>query len=89
MNRFTAAPASLKRPARPVAKAKQPLFKQDRPAPPRRLLAPCHYERNYAYPLVVWLHGSGGSETELRQVMELISLRNYASVAVRGIASTT
>lgn len=86
MNRLTTAPASLKRPAKAAAKVRQPLFKQDRPAPPHRLLAPSHYERNYAYPLVVWLHGSGGNEAELRQVMELISLRNYASVAVRGVA---
>lgn len=45
---------------------------------------PSHYEPNYAYPLVVWLHGPGGSEENLAQVMPLTSLRNYVGVAVRG-----
>jgi phospholipase/carboxylesterase len=45
---------------------------------------PQHYEANYAYPLVVWLHGEGGSEQNLAQVMPLTSLRNYLGVAVRG-----
>jgi len=84
MNRLTIAPTSLKRPARPAAKARQPQFKKDRLAPPLCLLAPESYEPNYAYPLIVWLHSSGSSERELRQVMPLISLRNYASAAVRG-----
>jgi len=87
MNRLTIAPASLKRPARQAVKARQPQFKKDRPAPPHCLLAPESYEPNYAYPLVVWLHSTGGSERELRQVMPLVSLRNYASVAIRGPAA--
>ena len=41
------------------------------------LFMPLHYERNYAYPLVVWLHGSGEHEQHLRFVMPQISLRNY------------
>lgn len=45
---------------------------------------PLHYEANYAYPLVVWLHGEGGSEQNLMQVMPLTSMRNYLGVAVRG-----
>src|SRR5262245_56989366 len=87
MNRLTAAPASLKKPAPPFAHTQQPAFKKDRPAPPHCLLAPESYEPNYAYPLIVWLHGTGGSERELTQVMELISLRNYASASVRGPAA--
>jgi phospholipase/carboxylesterase len=51
---------------------------------PQCLLAPLHYERNYAYPLVVWLHDAGGHERELKRVMPLVSLRNYVSLAVRG-----
>lgn len=91
MNRLTIAPTSpaptsAKRPAKPVAKARQPQFKKDRPAPPHCLLAPESYEPNYAYPLLVWLHSAGGSERELQQVMPLISLRNYASAGVRGPA---
>jgi phospholipase/carboxylesterase len=85
MNRLTSAPTSLKSPA--VAHAQRPLLKsKDRQAPPHCLLAPLHYEPNYHYPLVVWLHPAGGDERELHQVMPLISLRNYASAAVRGPA---
>jgi phospholipase/carboxylesterase len=43
-----------------------------------------HYEPNYAYPLVVWLHGTASNEHELRQVMPLVSMRNYVGVAPRG-----
>src|SRR3954453_18139211 len=46
--------------------------------------APIHYEKRYAYPLLVWLHGDAGSEQELRQVMPLVSMRNYVAVAPRG-----
>lgn len=48
------------------------------------LLAPLHYEPNYAYPLVVWLHGDGGDERQLMRVMPHISMRNYVAVGVRG-----
>ena len=48
------------------------------------LFAPLHYEPNYAYPLLVWLHGSGDSERQLRRIMPLVSLRNYVAVAPRG-----
>lgn len=48
------------------------------------LFAPLHYERNYAYPLLVWLHGERGSERELRRVMPHVSVRNYVAVAPRG-----
>ena len=43
--------------------------------------APIHYEPGYAYPLLVWLHGSASNEQELRQVMPLVSMRNYVAVA--------
>ncbi len=46
--------------------------------------APIHYESGYAYPLIVWLHGPGSSEDELRQVMPLVSTRNHVAVAPRG-----
>lgn len=51
---------------------------------PQCLLVPQHYERNYAYPLLVWMHDGGGREQELKQIMPLVSLRNYVSLAVRG-----
>lgn len=48
------------------------------------LFAPMHYERNYAYPLVIWLHGPGEDERQLQRVMPLVSMRNYVSVGPRG-----
>lgn len=46
--------------------------------------APLHYERNYAYPLLVWLHGPGDNERQLKRIMPLVSLRNYVGLALRG-----
>jgi phospholipase/carboxylesterase len=43
-----------------------------------------HYEPNYSYPLVVWLHGSHNNELELKQIMPYVSLRNYVGAAPRG-----
>ena len=51
---------------------------------PHSLFSPLHYEKNYAYPLLVWLHGDEGNEHQLRQVMPLISMRNYVGVSTRG-----
>jgi phospholipase/carboxylesterase len=51
---------------------------------PHALFAPLHYERNYAYPLIIWLHGRGDDETQLRRIMPLVSLRNYVAVAPQG-----
>ena len=48
------------------------------------VFAPLHYEPKYSYPLIVWLHGEGQSENQLRYVMPRISMRNYAAVAPRG-----
>lgn len=53
--------------------------------PPHRFFLPLHYEKNYAYPLLVWIHGPGGMEAEIGQVMPHISLRNYVGVAPRGV----
>jgi len=51
---------------------------------PFSTFAPIHYEERYAYPLLVWLHGDAGSEQELRQIMPLVSMRNYVAIAPRG-----
>jgi phospholipase/carboxylesterase len=57
-----------------------------RPAAPGvARVAPIHYESGYAYPLLVWLHSDGSSERELRQLMPLVSLRNYVGAAARGV----
>ena len=53
---------------------------------PRAIVAPLHYEPNYEYPLLVWLHGTTGDhENELLHVMPQIDLRNYVAIAPRGV----
>lgn len=42
---------------------------------------PMHYEPNYAYPLLVWLHGPRQDERQLQRVMPQISMRNYVAIA--------
>jgi phospholipase/carboxylesterase len=51
---------------------------------PYTQFVPLHYEQNYGYPLLVWLHGGGDSEKQLRRIMPLVSMRNYVAVAPRG-----
>jgi phospholipase/carboxylesterase len=74
--------------ATPSISTMQSSCRPPRPSSRRNLqqcvLAPLHYEPNYAYPVVVWLHGTGGDERELKRVMPLVSLRNYVSLSVRG-----
>lgn len=48
------------------------------------IFAPLHYERNYSYPLLVWMHGPGFDERQLQRLMPLISMRNYVAVAPRA-----
>ncbi len=48
------------------------------------LFAPIHYESNYAYPLIVWLHGPHDDERQLKRIMPFVSLRNYVGVSPRG-----
>jgi phospholipase/carboxylesterase len=51
---------------------------------PHSLFVPLHYESNYAYPLLIWLHGSGDDEQQLRRIMPMVSMRNYVAVAPRA-----
>lgn len=48
------------------------------------LFAPIHYEAGYAYPLIVWLHGTNDDQRQLLRVMPMLSIRNYVAVAPRG-----
>lgn len=52
-----------------------------------RVFVPLHYEPNYAYPLLIWLHSPGGDECELPRIMPMVSLRNYVAVGPRGNGS--
>jgi phospholipase/carboxylesterase len=56
---------------------------------PYCLFTPQHYERNYAYPLVVWLHGADDDERQVTRVMPLVSLRNYVAVGPRGTRASS
>lgn len=43
---------------------------------------PVHFERNYAYPVVVWFHPDGGTSRDMPTVMAGISDRNYVGLAL-------
>lgn len=51
---------------------------------PVQIYVPEAYEPRYPYPLVLWLHGAGGSERELASLMAQISTRNCMGLALRG-----
>lgn len=48
------------------------------------LFLPQHYEKNYRYPLIVWLHSGGADASQMLTVMAKLSLRNYVGVSVNG-----
>lgn len=52
-----------------------------------QLLAPIHYEPNYAYPLLIWLHSAGDDQRQLLRVMPHISLRNYVAIGPQGVVT--
>ncbi|NND96431.1 MAG: hypothetical protein HKN47_03770 [Pirellulaceae bacterium] len=43
-----------------------------------------HYESNYQYPLIVWLHSDGFNENQIDHVMPHVSTRNYLATGIRG-----
>ncbi len=57
--------------------------------PTHRFFVPLHFEKNYAYPLLIWLHGPTGSEREIKHVMPHISMRNYVGASPRGFVQDT
>ena len=91
MNRLKtpASAPSAKVPA-PVSSTVDPIIEQavlrtsSQPGLPFSLFTPLHYERNYAYPLVVWLHGPHDDERQLHRIMPLLSMRNYAAIGPRA-----
>ena len=48
------------------------------------IFVPIHYEQAYSYPLIVWLHGPGDNENQLRTVLPLVSMRNHVAIAPLG-----
>ena len=65
--------------------AETPIPSKTRQAHPHILFSPIHYEPNYAYPLLIWLHGTGEDERQLVRIMPAISMRNYVATAPRGL----
>ena len=49
---------------------------------------PPHYEPNYAYPLIVWLHDDEWTARELLDLMPRISPQSYLGLAVEGLTPT-
>jgi phospholipase/carboxylesterase len=51
---------------------------------PVRTFLPTGYEPNYPYPLLVFLHGQGGSEEQVLKLAPRLSRRNYVCIGLRG-----
>src|SRR3954470_5701631 len=51
---------------------------------PVRTFLPAGYEPNYPYPLLVFLHGHGGSEEQVLRLAPRLSRRNYICIGLRG-----
>lgn len=58
--------------------------RRDSDLSPCEIFLPTGFEPNYAYPAVIWLHGSGSTERELTTAMPLVSDRNFVGAAPRG-----
>src|SRR2546429_8296479 len=51
---------------------------------PVRTFLPTGYEPHYPYPLLVFLHGHGGSEEQVMRLAPRVSRRNFIAVGLRG-----
>src|SRR5712692_5642785 len=51
---------------------------------PVRTFLPTGYEPRYAYPLLVFFHGHGGSEEQVLRLAPRLSRRNYICIGLRG-----
>lgn len=67
--------ASLSRTSNPLIRSKDS---------DHSIFVPLHYESNYSYPVIVWLHGPRDDERQLKKIMPLVSMRNYVGVGVCG-----
>lgn len=50
-----------------------------------RTFLPTGYEPNYPYPLLVFLHGEGGSEESVLDLAPRLSRRNFICIGLRGL----
>src|SRR5262245_10669167 len=51
---------------------------------PVRTFLPTGYEPRYAYPLLVFFHGHGGSEEQILRLAPRLSRRNFICIGLRG-----
>ncbi|HKA01217.1 MAG TPA: hypothetical protein VKE70_32110 [Candidatus Solibacter sp.] len=51
---------------------------------PIRTFLPTGYEPNYAYPLLVFFHGPGGSDEQVLRLAPRLSRRNFICIGLRG-----
>src|SRR5207237_2382298 len=51
---------------------------------PIRTFLPTGYEPNYAYPLLVFFHGHGGSDEQVLRLAPRLSRRNFIYIGIRG-----
>jgi len=79
-----AAAACQNRPYQSLDRDVEPWAMGDDADAPHCLFVPLHYEKKYAYPLLVWLHSRGDNERQLRRIMPQVSLRNYVAIGPRG-----
>lgn len=88
MNRLQPYSPAAAPPVRPRTKSGSSsgsaLYSSSRGESPCAFFAPLHYEPNYSYPLLIWLHGAGDDESQLKRIMPLVSIRNYVGVSLRG-----
>lgn len=85
MNRIqSSAPSTQNHGSAPSPQVASALYSPARRDKGYSLFIPLHYEANYAYPLLVWLHGPADDENQLKRIMPLVSMRNYVGVAPRG-----
>lgn len=87
MNRIKLSPLAsspVSEPTSQVASKNAP-FTFDRPVASSEqetcLFGPLQYEKNYAYPLIVWLHSDSQKATQLQSILPEISMQNYVGVA--------
>jgi phospholipase/carboxylesterase len=78
-------PAFLSRPPEGFYTSEVPALQENRGgAWPLRTFLPTGYEPNYPYPLLVFLHGHGGSEEQILRLAPQLSRRNYICIGLRG-----
>lgn len=77
-------PVMVSRPAEGFYTSEVPASQEHRSGWPLRTFLPTGYEPNYPYPLLVFLHGHGGSEEQILRLAPQLSRRNYICIGLRG-----